>query len=90
MELAALHGVSRRTIRTVLATLALQGLVESHRGSGWFVQPSQPQGFDRMRSFTQWARVAGAHRAVSSWHARRGGHGAGGAVCWRFGRMPTS
>lgn len=59
MELAALHGVSRRTIRTVLATLARQGLVESHRGSGWFVQPSQPQGFDRMRSFTQWARGRG-------------------------------
>ncbi|QNA93181.1 GntR family transcriptional regulator [Microbacterium sp. Se63.02b] len=59
VELAALHGVSRRTIRTALAALGRQGLVESHRGSGWFVQPSQPQGFDRMRSFTQWARSRG-------------------------------
>ena len=59
LELAAIHGVSRRVVRTALATLARQGLVESHRGSGWFVQPSQPQGFDRMRSFTQWARSRG-------------------------------
>lgn len=59
VELAALHGVSRRAIRTALAALARQGLVESHRGSGWLVQPGQPQGFDRMRSFTQWAHSRG-------------------------------
>lgn len=58
-ELAALHGVSRRVIRTALAALARQGLVESHRGSGWLVQPGQPQRFDRMRSFAQWARSRG-------------------------------
>lgn len=59
MELASLHGVSRRTVRTALATLARQGLVESRRGAGWYVQPGQTQGFDRMRSFTQWARSRG-------------------------------
>ncbi len=59
VELAAIHRVSRRSIRTALASLARQGLVEPHRGSGWLVQPGQPQGFDRMRSFAQWARSRG-------------------------------
>lgn len=59
IDLAAQHGVSRRVIRTALATLARQGLVESRRGAGWFVQPGQTQGFERMRSFTQWATSRG-------------------------------
>lgn len=75
-DLAVIHGVSRRTVRTALATLARQGQVESHRGSGWFVQPSQPQGFDQMRSFTQWARSRG--RAP------------GGMIVARTRRKPTA
>lgn len=59
MELAKAHSVSRRVIRTALATLARQGLIESRPGSGWFVQPAQTQSFDRMRSFTQWALSRG-------------------------------
>lgn len=46
-------------IRTALAALARRGLVESRRGAGWFVQPGQSQGFERMRSFTQWAASRG-------------------------------
>lgn len=76
VELAAIHGRSRRTIRTALAALARQGLVESRRGSGWFVQPSQPQGFDQMRSFTQWA------------HGR--GRRPGGLIVARSMRRPTA
>lgn len=59
LELAERLGVTRRAVRTALATLARQGLVESRRGTGWFVQPGQSQGFDRMRSFAQWARSRG-------------------------------
>lgn len=59
LELAQLHDVSRQMVRTALMTLARQGLVESRPGSGWFVQPGQSQGFDRMRSFTQWAHSRG-------------------------------
>lgn len=59
LDLAEAYGVSRRTVRTALATLARQGLIEPRRGSGWFVQPSPVQGFDRMRSFTHWAQGSG-------------------------------
>ncbi|QAY72379.1 GntR family transcriptional regulator [Agromyces protaetiae] len=55
LELAARQGSSRSAVRTALAALARQGLVESRPGTGWFVQSAQTQGFDRMRSFTQWA-----------------------------------
>ncbi|GAA5199788.1 GntR family transcriptional regulator [Microbacterium jejuense] len=59
LELAAHYGVSRRAVRTALSLLARRGLVESRPGTGWFVQPGQTQGFDRMRSFTQWATSRG-------------------------------
>jgi len=63
LELAAMQGSSRGVVRGALAALARQGLIESRRGAGWFVQSAQVQGFDSMRSFTQWAqgrgRVAG-------------------------------
>lgn len=76
LELADREGVSRRVIRTALATLARQGLIESRRGAGWLVQPAQPQGFDRMRSFTQWALSRG--RAP------------GGSIVARALRRPTA
>lgn len=59
LDLAERHGVSRRAVRTALASLARAGLVESRRGAGWFVQPGQIQGLDSMRSFTQWAHSRG-------------------------------
>lgn len=59
LELAALQGSSRGAVRGALAALARQGLIESRRGAGWFVQSAQTQGFDRMRSFTQWAQGRG-------------------------------
>lgn len=59
LELAATQGSSRGAVRRALAALARQGLVESRRGAGWFVQSAQTQGFDRMRSFTQWAQGRG-------------------------------
>ena len=59
LELAELYGVSRRSVRTALAVLARRGLIEARRGAGWFVQPGQTQGFDRMRAFSQWAQGRG-------------------------------
>jgi GntR family transcriptional regulator len=59
LELAATQGASRGAVRGALAALARQGLIESRRGAGWFVQSTQTQGFDRMRSFTQWALALG-------------------------------
>lgn len=59
LELAAARGSSRSVVRSALAALARQGLVESRRGAGWFVQSAKTQGFDRMRSFTQWAEAQG-------------------------------
>lgn len=59
LELAAAQGSSRSVVRSALAALARQGLVESRRGAGWFVQAAKTQGFDRMRSFTQWAEAQG-------------------------------
>jgi GntR family transcriptional regulator len=59
LELAAMQGSSRGVVRGALAALARQGLIESRPGAGWFVQSAQTQGFDRMRSFTQWAQGRG-------------------------------
>lgn len=59
LELAAHYGVSRTSVRTALALLSRRGLIESRPGTGWFIQPGQTQGFDRMRSFTQWATSRG-------------------------------
>lgn len=56
VELATRQGASRGAVRGALAALARQGLIESRRGSGWFVTSAQPHGFDRMISFAQWAR----------------------------------
>lgn len=55
LDLAASQGTSRGAVRGALAALARQGLIESRPGAGWFVHSAQSQGFDRMRSFTQWA-----------------------------------
>ncbi|GAB3281829.1 GntR family transcriptional regulator [Microbacterium lacusdiani] len=58
--LAEEYEVSRATIRTALAAVARRGLIEPHRNAGWFVRlVDQVQGFDRMRSFTQWAEGRG-------------------------------
>lgn len=59
LELAAARGTSRSAVRSALAALGRQGLVESRRGAGWFVRSATTQGFDRMRSFTQWAAARG-------------------------------
>ncbi|GAA1779959.1 GntR family transcriptional regulator [Agromyces lapidis] len=59
LQLAAVQGSSRSAVRSALAVLARQGLVESRRGAGWYVQAFTSEGFDRMRSFTQWAEARG-------------------------------
>ncbi len=70
--LAAEYGVTRTVVRNALRWLEHRGLVTPRRNIGWFLRaPHQVQGFDRMRSFTQWAEgrgmVAGA-RVVSREH----------------------
>jgi len=70
--LAAEYGVTRSVVRNALHWLEQRGLVTARRNIGWFLRaPHQVQGFDRMRSFTQWAEgrgmVAGA-RMVSREH----------------------
>ncbi|SEN26845.1 GntR family transcriptional regulator [Cryobacterium luteum] len=58
--LADEYKTSRATIRTALAAVARRGLIESHRNAGWFVSlVDQVQGFDRLRSFSQWAESRG-------------------------------
>ncbi len=60
LALATTYGVSRATVRTALAGLARRGLVVALRNFGWVVQAAQPtQGFDKMRSFAQWAEARG-------------------------------
>lgn len=70
--LAAEYGVTRTVVRNALHRLEQRGLVTARRNIGWFLRaPHQVQGFDRMRSFTQWAEgrgmTAGA-RMVSREH----------------------
>lgn len=67
--LAFEYGVTRTVVRNALRWLEQRGLVTARRNIGWFLRaPHQVQGFDRLRSFTQWAEgrgmVAGA-RMVS-------------------------
>jgi GntR family transcriptional regulator len=58
--LAEEYGVSRRQVRTALASLARRGLLASRPRSGWVVQARhQTQAFDEMRSFAQWALESG-------------------------------
>ena len=71
--LAAEYGVTRTVVRGALRWLEQRGLVTARRNIGWFIRsPHQVQGFDQLRSFTQWAEgrgmVAGA-RMVSREHA---------------------
>jgi len=68
-QLAAEYEVSRGRIRSAVASLARRGLLVSRPNSGWIVQARhRVQGFDRMRSFAQWAeehgRVAGGNIVV--------------------------
>lgn len=70
--LARQYGVTRTVVRNALHWLEQRGFVTARRNIGWFLRaPHQVQGFDRMRSFTQWAEgrgmVAGA-RMVSREH----------------------
>jgi len=70
--LAIEYGVTRTVVRNALHWLEQRGIVTARRNIGWFLRaPHQVQGFDRMRSFTQWAEgrgmVAGA-RMVSRAH----------------------
>ena len=63
--LAAEYGSTRSVVRSALRWLEQRGHVTARRNIGWFVRaPHQVQGFDQLRSFTQWAEgrgmVAGA------------------------------
>ena len=58
--LAVEYGVTRTVVRSALRWLEQRGLVTARRNIGWFPRaPHQVQGFDRMRSFTQWAEGRG-------------------------------
>ena len=58
--LAAEYEVTRTVVRNALRWLEQRGLVTARRNIGWFIRaPHQVQGFDRMRSFTQWAEGRG-------------------------------
>ena len=58
--LAAEHRVTRTVVRSALRWLEQRGLVTARRNIGWFVRaPHQVQGFDQLRSFTQWAEGRG-------------------------------
>ena len=64
VALGAEYAVSRARVRNALAALARRGLLASRPNFGWVVQAREKtQGFDKMRSFAQWAdehgRVAG-------------------------------
>lgn len=70
--LADEYGVTRTVVRNALRWLEQRGLVTARRNIGWFIRaPHQVQGFDKLRSFTQWAEgrglVAGA-RMVNREH----------------------
>lgn len=70
--LADEYGVTRTVVRNALRWLEQRGLVSARRNIGWFIRaPHRVQGFDKLRSFTQWAEgrglVAGA-RMVSREH----------------------
>ena len=58
--LALEYGVTRTVVRSALRWLEQRGVVSARRNIGWFPRvPHQVQGFDRMRSFTQWAEGRG-------------------------------
>lgn len=60
LALARHYGVSRTVVRNALSRLEKRGVVTARRNIGWFVRAShQVQGFDRLRSFTQWAEGRG-------------------------------
>jgi GntR family transcriptional regulator len=77
MALAGEYDVSRARVRGSLASLARRGLLVSRPNSGWIVQARhQTQGFDRMRSFTQWAEE---HGRVAAGHVQARVHGGANA-----------
>ena len=59
-EVAQAYGVARGTVRQAFAVLAADGLISTRKGARRMVLP-QPrlQGFNELRSFSQWARVIG-------------------------------
>ncbi|HET9840895.1 MAG TPA: GntR family transcriptional regulator [Nocardioides sp.] len=59
-ELARSYGVARGTVRQALATLASDGVVSTRRGARRLVL-ARPrlQGFNELRSFSEWARAMG-------------------------------
>jgi GntR family transcriptional regulator len=59
-ELALAHGVARGTVRQAFAALAADGLISTRKGSRRQVL-AQPrlQGFNELRSFSEWAQVIG-------------------------------
>ena len=69
-EVAQAYGVARGTVRQAFAVLAADGLISTRKGARRMVLP-QPrlQGFNELRSFSQWAHVIGEAPgdASSSW-----------------------
>jgi GntR family transcriptional regulator len=58
--LAESYGVSRGTIRNALGTLAMRGMVEPARGTGWVISSGlQAREFGELRTFPEWAESHG-------------------------------
>ncbi|MGW7417489.1 GntR family transcriptional regulator [Streptomyces sp. NPDC054863] len=59
-ELAALHGVSRGTVRQAVSSLLAEGMVGSRQGARSVVLSTAPsQSFGELRSFAEWAWASG-------------------------------
>jgi len=72
-SLTADYQVARSTVRSALTALSRRGLLESRPSIGWFVRSAdQVQGFDRMRSFSQWAADRGTEFGGRFVHRSRG------------------
>ena len=59
-ELARTYGVARGTVRQAFATLAAEGLISTRKGARRMVlAPQRLQGFNELRSFSEWADALG-------------------------------
>ncbi len=74
-ELAAESGAGRTAVRSVLARLAADGLIEAQHGRGYFVSPAAPSGVEAVPESTH---GAGVDAGESSGEGSNDVEGAGG------------
>ncbi|ORT52970.1 hypothetical protein KBI5_08930 [Frankia sp. KB5] len=75
-ELAAESGAGRTAVRSMLARLAADGLIEAQHGRGYFVSPTAPSGVETVPESTH---GAGVDTGESSGDGSNDVEGAGGA-----------